>query len=475
MGIGAPADVRPSLHRFGALPGWLVAAADPERIEAALARHEPGLTLGGVTVKRLRLNRQDGTWTGRYQVTVTEPDGVTRALELLGTLFPPTTGPAPEGRPPARLGTPGWRRVLPELGVELVSAPAEDATLPALPQLTDPQRARALLQDLLPAAAPTYAGLRLAGCMPHVVRSKPGNRCTILYDLRYPAGADGPRLVVAKVYRGDKGRNAWEGMRALWASSLATGGVVTIARPLAYAPALGLLVQGPVGEQQTLKQLIRSALTTGSPDALAELDRAMEKTAAGLAALHTCGVSYGEPVAFADELADLRGTLGILTTAVPELSDAATALLATVGGLATRRPPDPVGPAHGSFRPNQVLLDDDRIAFIDFDDFCQAEPAMDLAMFLASVRGVGLVDARGDRTAARAAVERRLLQLERLCARFLARYQELAPVSVARVALWEALVLMGEVVETWTKVAPAKVTPAMLLLERHLARSAQSG
>jgi Ser/Thr protein kinase RdoA (MazF antagonist) len=235
-------------------------------------------------------------------------------------------------------------------------------------------------------------------------------------------------------------------------------------------PALGLLVQGPVGEQQTLKQLIRAAVTAGRPDALAALDSAMDKTAAGLAALHTCGVSYGEPVTFADWLADLRGTLGTLTTAVPELSDAATALLAAVGQLATRQPPDPAGPSHGSFRPNQVLLDGDRIAFIDFDDFCQAEPAMDLAVFLASVKGVGLVDARGT-TIDRAAIERRLLQLERLCARFLARYQGLAPVSAARVALWEALVLAGEVVETWTKVEPAKVLPAMLLLERHLAVS----
>src|SRR3982750_2044648 len=110
MAIRTPAGVRASLHQFGVLPAWLVAAADPERIEAALVRHEPGLTLGGVTVKRVRLNRHDGTWTGRYQATVTQPDGAARALELLGTLFPPTTGPAPEDRPATRLGMPGWRR-----------------------------------------------------------------------------------------------------------------------------------------------------------------------------------------------------------------------------------------------------------------------------------------------------------------------------------------------------------------------------
>jgi hypothetical protein len=471
MAAWAPADVRGSLRRFGFLPAWLAAAADLERIGAALVRHEPELPLGRVVAKRLRLTSKGSTWTGRYQFTVAGPDGATRALALLGTLYPPTAVPAPDDRPAIAFGTPGWRRLLPELGLELTSAPADQAALPALPVLTDPERARVLLQEQLRAAAPAYAGLRLAGCTPRVVRAKPGNRCTILYDLVYPPDANGPGLVVAKAYRGDKGRNAWDGLRALWASPLAAGDVVTIAEPLAYVPELGLLVQGAVGERQTLKQLIRAALAAGTPDALAELDTAMDQTAAGLAALHTCGVRYGEPVTIADELAEIRGILRTLTAAVPDLADAATPLLTAVEELAIRQPPDPAGPAHGSFRPEQVLLDGDHIAFIDFDDICQAEPAMDLALFVSSVKGVGLVDAGGGTATGRATAEQRVIQLERVCARFLDRYQTLAPVSGERVALWETLVLLSEVVETWTKVQPAKVATAMLLLERHLGMS----
>jgi Phosphotransferase enzyme family len=462
------ADVRASLRQFGFLPAWLAAAADPERIGAALVRHEPQLALGRVTAKRLRLNRREGTWTGRYEVTVAGQDGVARALALLGTLYPPAAVPASDSSLATSFGSPGWRRVIPELGLELTGAPADEASLPVLPVLTDPARARVLLQQQLRAAAPAYADLRLAGCTPRVVRSKPGNRCTILYDLVYPPGADGPRLVVAKAYRGDKGRNAWDGMRALWASSLAAGDVVTIAEPLAYVPELGLLVQGPVGERQTLKQLIRAALTAGTSDAQKELDSAMDRTAAGLAALHTCAADYGEPVTIAGELLEIRGMLRPLTAAVPDLADAATPLLATVEELATRQPPDAAGPAHGSFRPAQVLLDGDRVAFIDFDDVCQAEPAMDLALFMSSVKGVGLVDARGGTAAGPTVAERRLAQLERLCARFLDRYQTLAPVSGERVALWETLMLLSDLVQTWTKVEPTKVTPALLLLERHL-------
>jgi hypothetical protein len=460
------ADVRASLQRFGSLPAWLSAAADPERVAAALVRHEPRLAVDRVAAKRLRLDRE-GTWTGRYQVTVAGPDRDARAFALLGTLYPPAAVPPADGAPATRFGTPGWRRLIPELGLELAGVPADEAALASLPLLTDPVRARAMLRRRVPA----FAGLRLAGCTPRVVRSKPGNRCTILYDLAYPPGVDGPGLVVAKAYRGDKGRNAWDGMRALWASPLADGDAVTIAEPLAYLPDLGVLVQGPVGERQTLKQLVRAALADGGSGALAELDAAVDRTAAGLAALHACGVDHGGAVTVAGELAEVHGTLHALAAAVPELTDAATPLLAAVEELATREPAGPAGPAHGSFRPAQVLLDGDRVAFIDFDDACQAEPAMDLALFLSSVKGVGLVDARGDPATGRALAEARLVQLERVCRRFLDRYQALAPVSSGRVALWEALLLLGDLVQTWTKVEPAKVAPALLLLERHLERS----
>ena len=79
------------------------------------------------------------------------------------------------------------------------------------------------------------------------------------------------------------------------------------------------------------------------------------------------------------------------------------------------------------------------------------------------------------RTIGRAAAGARLLQLERLCARFLDRYQTMAPVSRTRVAQWETLVLLDELVETWTKAQSAKVAPAMLLLERQLEVSGLSG
>jgi aminoglycoside phosphotransferase (APT) family kinase protein len=115
--------------------------------------------------------------------------------------------------------------------------------------------------------------------------------------------------------------------------------------------------------------------------------------------------------------------------AVPELAGGAAPLLARVEDLAGRHPADPAVPAHRSFRPAQVLLADGRIGFIDFDGICQAEPAIDVALFLL-VKGVGLVESLAGRDVGQAA--------------------------------WEEM-------HTWTKVKPTKLPPTMLLLARHLA------
>ena len=47
-------------------------------------------------------------------------------------------------------------------------------------------------------------------------------------------------------------------------------------------------------------------------------------------------------------------------------------------------------PAHGDFHVDQLLLDDDGLAVIDFDQMCLAPPALDLATYAADVvRGRG--------------------------------------------------------------------------------------
>ncbi len=141
-------------------------------------------------------------------------------------------------------------------------ADRELAMLPQLPQLIDPEQARMLLEASMRSGEnPDYRELRIQSCQPRVARYKPGSRCTVLYQLEYaaepPARHEWPQVVVAKTYHGDKGQNAYAGMQALWRSPLGASATVRIAEPLAWLPQLNVLVQGPIREELTLKELLR--------------------------------------------------------------------------------------------------------------------------------------------------------------------------------------------------------------------------
>jgi len=350
-----------------------------------------------------------------------------------------------------------------------------EAALPAVEILSDPARAAPILEQSIRAAAPQYWDLRVESCRPRVVRNKPGSRCTILYDITY-TGGEGPSPVVAKVYKGSKGKNAHASMRALWESSMGTSAAVRIAEPLGYLPELSTALQGPVREELLLKDLVRSALREGTPEALSRLDAVMEQTAAGLAALHTSGADFGKPESWDDAVGESRETVEQLGAVFPELQAVAEPLLARLEALAAATPADPLAPAHGSFRPAQVLLAGEELAFIDFDSFCQAEPAMDLALFLSATKNVGLSEpheeesSEDDSALDPQARDALLDELDRICERFLAAYRRHAPVSPQRVALWEALDLLDLVLNCWTKIKPVRVQNTLAMLERHLRR-----
>jgi hypothetical protein len=383
--------------------------------------------------------------------------------------------PVGEGGRPAACGSEGWHCLVPDLGLEFYSAPP-DTSLPILPQLIDPERARDLLQSAIRAGASAYADLQIADCRPRVARYTSANRCTLVYQLGYPRDAAGrgwPEIVVAKAYGGDKGQTAYSAMQALWNSELARSPAVTIAEPLAYLPNQRLLVQGPIREDQTLKGLVRSTLRRGTPEALRELDDFMARTAAGLAALHRCGVRYGETVTLDAKIADVRELVQRLAGPIQDISDAAEPLLDWLGDIAARHPAEPIAPAHGSFRPAQVLLHSREVGFIDFDSFCQAEPALDVALFRAGIKDIGAgtqlsAPAPDAVTPSTPPPEADLATLEAVADGFLRHYGAVAPLSRERVMLWETLDLLIYVLHAWTKVSPKRLPMRMASLTRHL-------
>ncbi|HEY2702894.1 MAG TPA: phosphotransferase [Candidatus Dormibacteraeota bacterium] len=390
------------------------------------------------------------------------------SLRAAGTAEVAQLGPA------TAFGSEGWRCLLPELGVELRTAPP-DIALPLMPDLTDAGRARVLLEDAIRAGPSACADLRIAACRPRVMRYARGSRCTIRYELDDAGaarGRDWPGVVVAKTYRDNRGENTFRSMRALWSSELSRSSAVAIAEPLAYLPELRLLVQGPVAEDRTLKELICSSVRQRTPVARDEVDEYLGKVAVGLSALHGCGVAHGETITLEGEVAEIRVTIERLARRFPGLAGVGAPLLARVADLAEKHPAGPARPSHGTFRPAQVLLHRGSVGFIDFDDFCLAEPALDVARFRAGVRDCWMrTHVAGDGVIpSPEATAATIADLESVCERFLQHYEAAGRVSRERVMLWETLDLLTDVLHAWTRMSPARLLAGMLTLDDHLRR-----
>ena len=468
-----------SLDVFSAIPEWLAAAMDGAHVADSLRRNAPelvdeGLSVVGCTPERLRAKGDE--WLARYTVRLAAPDEPPRDVVLVGNLRPPDRQhelqPGTAAGDP-RTGEPGWRCVLPDLGLELLAVESDDA-LPALPQLVDPAAAAQLLRGVLVDAG--YRGVEITDCQPVVVRYKPGSRCTVLVRLAYadPATEPAPPTpIVLKTHQGDKGRTAWEAMSALWERPAAHDGSVTLAEPLAYLPEERILVQGPVPEDQTLKDLAREAVSSQTPVLLQRLRDELAATGRALAALHRSGASYGRTATFDEELAEVREVVDRLSRSVPELASGALPVLDHLAAAAREEAPETPVPAHHDFRPAQVLLHDGGIGFIDFDGACMAEPALDVGRFCAKLRDIGIhaFAAAGGQLSGEP-LRAHLELMDEMCDDFIRAYEEHAPLSRRRVQLWEAVDLLTSMLHAWTKVRLARLEPRMVILRRQLGASA---
>ena len=470
------------LQTFRDLPAWMVAARDPDRICAALSQAIPEFRSGQLILHECdssNIRYKGENWTGFYELTVSKPgESITSKIHLDGIL---TAASLIASRPllvENSLGSAEWHAVIPALNLELWTKQPE-AVLSALELLTDPEQSRQYLMSRIRAESPAYHDLQIQSCNPQVVRYKPGSRCTIVYHLEYPAGANDhqrwPDLVVAKTYRKEKGQNAYETMRALWDSPLSSSNALKIAEPLAYDAELRVMIQGPIRQEKTLKELTVLAVKAGTTEAFDELTDAMGKTARGLAELHTSNVELGKLYGWENDEAQVRESIDELSVSVPQLAAAAYPFVERLSTLESTSQPDPLVPSHGTFRPAQVLMYRDEIGFIDFDSCCKAEPAKDLGLFLCAFLRTGMATVKFDDIEVDSETLddiARLARFERLIAvseKFLDEYERYArPVNRQRVALFEALELFILILHAWTKVKVREINDIMFTLEHLL-------
>lgn len=474
--------IREGLQTFRHLPDWMMAARDPDRICAAFSEAIPEFRSGQLILHECdssNIRYKGENWQGFYELTVSKPgESSTREIHLQGVLTAPALSSGRALLVENSLGSPEWHAVIPALNLELWTKEPE-SVLSALELLIDPEQSRQYLMSRIQAASPAYQDLQIQACRPHIARYKPGSRCTIVYHLDYPPGADAhqhwPELVVAKTYRKEKGQNAYETMRALWDSPLSSSTALKIAEPLSYDQEMKVMLQGPIRQEKTLKELTVMAVKAGTTEAMDELTDAMCKTARGLAELHMSGVELDKVYRWENDEEQVRESIDELSLSVPQLGPAASPLVERLSDLASSSQPDPQVPSHGTFRPAQVLMYQGEIGFIDFDSCCKAEPAKDLGLFLCAFLRAGMATVKFDDIEVNTEPlddAARLARFERLIAvseRFLDEYERYAmPVNRQRVALFEALELFILIQHAWTKIKVRELNDIMFVLENFL-------
>lgn len=478
-------SVSAALESFAELPDWLAALMQPDRLQDSLRRHVPEIADGRLNLVSCRadqLRAKDDQWHARCRVTVVDATvvdasvvdatvvaAVPREVVLVGLLHPPGRSD-PDPLPSSRLpfGADGFELWLPDLRLHLATEDA-DPGLPALGDLTEADVAARLIEEMLRDGLHPSAKVR--SVTPSIARYKPGSRCTIVYAVDYEPGADDdlPNPIIAKTHQGDKGAFAHQAMSALWDTTLSEGRSVLIAEPLGYLPEERILLQGPVPEDRTLKELCVEAFETEDPELMDLLRVHLSETARALAALHTSGAVYPRTVTVADWMAETREVLDRLGHTVPELPGWAEPLIATLEGLDASTPPDALVSSHHDFRPAQVLLSDRGLAFIDFDGAAMAEAGLDIGRFSGKLRDIGVTALASHSDGYREdRLRDRLELLDAMCAEFLAEYRACGQVDPLRVELWEMIDLFMALLHTWTKVRLLRVRPRLAIVQHRL-------
>lgn len=272
-----------------------------------------------------------------------------------------------------------WPGVVEGRGVTLQAFPA-DRRLPALAPAVAPSQ-HPLLQAALNGVVPDA---RVTAITAEPLRYKPGDRCVLRYHLTVEH--DGHRArhnVIGKLYRGRT--------EAVEAASL-LGRLETwpwSPRVLCVVESLGLVLTEDVGHAGSRPPTL-GGLHVLRPAAGSSPARPLAAAAGALADLHTsdflpaAGVRTGW-----DESLRARRRGETLAAYAPSASERVREVVGALEARLAALPTDGAGPAHGSYKPSQLLFRDGRVFVIDFDQFCSADPALDVGYFRAYLRPAG--------------------------------------------------------------------------------------
>jgi hypothetical protein len=276
--------------------------------------------------------------------------------------------------------------VVPSSGVALTLFPGDPA-LPNLPRVLDPESMAAELSTVLPECR---AGGRIVRCRVTPVRYRPSRRCTLRIRLWLRDSSSDSvltRTLFGKVYHdAAKATSVYAEMGQLARAAAEQPGGLALAAPAAFLPEVPMVLQRPVTGTPLVEFFGRPGTRRSTHE-----DRGHKGTvqaAVALAKLQDLGVSSERERPAEAELEKMarraRGTAMVtpdLGTAMGRLVDELSDLVDSLGIAGAEK-----GLVQGDCKPDQFLIDGPVTTILDFDHCGRADPATDVATFLATLR-----------------------------------------------------------------------------------------
>jgi len=332
-----------------------------------------------------------------------------------------------------------------------------DGELPTLAAATDPTAVARVAEELF--AASGLGDLRIESCRAEPVHYSRRHRCMLRYHL--DLAGDRKLVVYGKVAADGSGQHIPAVVAALRPTLAGAG--VAVPQCLGFREDLQLVMFTEIPGVPRVAQLLKARLR-GEP-AAGELtvEDAVEACGRVAATLHRSGLRLGAARPLPVELARLRAGLRPMMRLSPEIGVRLGARLEQAETAAASTPALDLCQCHGDFSYTQLIFDGPHAGLVDFDNFCQAEPALDLGQFLAYLRYAG-VKARGDSTARRAGL------VKELARRFTAAYVAAGGPAEAldRVAAYEAASLVRMAQHAWQNLKPRRLNDIVTVLDEPL-------
>lgn len=263
--------------------------------------------------------------------------------------------------------------------IDQLASPSTSRTL-AVAILTSQDVMRDLFQTTL--ARLFSDGIVVNECRPKVLKRRFGSRQVIAYRLAYYSNKTGRNIstieVVGKRYADPReGEKAFRTMYMLWNSEFGENTELKIPRPLCYLQDYKLLIQ-----EKAQGMPLSEYLGRGDDGASAW----MRLVARWLAKLHRSNVAFDGIEVYEDDKTPLPNYAQELGKRYPYHISQLEELAASIQYRLASFESASRAWIHGDFHPENIFVTRNRATVIDFDQFCQSDPARDLGYFIAQTR-----------------------------------------------------------------------------------------